>query len=61
VLPGPTWGYAAKGYLGQYLVVIPRHRLVAVRQMRSPEASASAAQPDSFHEFPDMVRALVGK
>ena len=59
VLPGPTYGYTAEGYLGQYLVVIPRHRLVAVRQMRSPDDPS--APSDSFDEFPDMVRALVGR
>ncbi len=61
VLPGPAYGFKAAGYLGQYLVVIPRHRLVAVRQMRSPEKFDPSAPPDSFDEFPDMVRALVGR
>lgn len=60
LLPGPVHGYMAEGYLGQYLVVLPRHRLVAVRQMRSPEQLDAARPPDSFEEFPRMVRALVG-
>jgi CubicO group peptidase (beta-lactamase class C family) len=59
-LPGPVHGYLARGYLGQYLVVIPRHRLIAVRQMRSPAKFDPARPPDSFEEFPEMVRALVG-
>jgi CubicO group peptidase (beta-lactamase class C family) len=60
VLPGPVHGYAAEGYLGQYLVVIPSEHLIAVRQMRSPSREDPAHPPDSFEEFPEMVRALVG-
>jgi CubicO group peptidase (beta-lactamase class C family) len=59
-LPGPIHGFLAEGSLGQYLVVIPRHRLVAVRQLRSPDPVDPAKPPDSFDEFPEMVRALVG-
>jgi hypothetical protein len=62
-LPAPMVAYYADGYLGQYLVVIPKHRLVAVRQLRVPagETNASKAAPkvDSFGDFVDMVRALV--
>lgn len=35
-LPAPTVGFYADGYLGQYLVVLPKQHIVAVRQMRSP-------------------------
>jgi hypothetical protein len=60
ILPAPISGFYADGYLGQYLVVIPKHRLVAVRQMRSPQRGKVAVDKiDSFSEFPDMVRALV--
>ncbi len=44
---GETWlGYSARGYLGQYLVVIPEHRLVCVRMRISPESDHSKV--DSF-------------
>ncbi len=60
-LPSPTTGYLANGYLGQYLVVIPKHRIVAVRQMRArdPDPSKTAATADSFEDFPELVRQLV--
>jgi CubicO group peptidase (beta-lactamase class C family) len=59
-LPAPITGFRAAGYLGQYLVVIPAARLVAVRQRRSPtEPSKHEDRALGFREFPDMVRALV--
>jgi hypothetical protein len=35
---GPVTGFAAEGWLGQYLLVCPKSRVVAVR-MRAPEPS----------------------
>jgi len=55
---GPIVGPYAQGSLGQYLVVVPEHRLVAVRMRR-----ADAHRDDierSFPDFPDRVLALVG-
>jgi CubicO group peptidase (beta-lactamase class C family) len=60
VLGAPVRGFYADGYLGQYLVVVPSSRLVAVRQMRAPDDDkVDTDQLDSFREFPEMVRALV--
>jgi len=54
---GPIVGLQASGYLGQYLVVLPRERLVAVRMIApSPRYRV---ETDSFEEFSDSVRALV--
>jgi hypothetical protein len=56
VTAGPAVGFDANGWLGQYLVVIPPSRLVAVRLIRSESHQSSA---DDFDDFPDLVRALV--
>ncbi len=56
---GPARGYSAQGYLGQYLVVMPRHRIVAVRQRRS-QGEANPEDPRrNFLDFVEMVAALV--
>lgn len=52
---GPPIGFAAKGYLGQFLVVLPGRGLVAVRQIRSGSHQGHA---DGFGNFIAMVRAL---
>lgn len=55
VTTGPPIGFDANGALGQYLVVLPGARLVAVRQARQrPHRSTG----DDFEEFADLVRAL---
>jgi CubicO group peptidase (beta-lactamase class C family) len=59
MLPSTTLGFYADGYLGQYLVVIPADRLVAVRQLRAPDGQVDASKIDAFPEFPELVRALV--
>jgi CubicO group peptidase (beta-lactamase class C family) len=57
VTAGPPLGFEANGALGQYLVVLPSPRLVAVRQVRRrPEQRSSG---DDFEEFADLVRRLV--
>jgi CubicO group peptidase (beta-lactamase class C family) len=51
---GPSIGFAARGFLGQQLVVLPHRRIVAVRQI----ASAHRTPDDEFADFVDCVRAL---
>ncbi|HVT61726.1 MAG TPA: serine hydrolase [Thermoanaerobaculia bacterium] len=55
-LAGPTVGFDTNGYLGQYLVVLPRQRLVAVRQIRQ---DSYKGDDDDLDDFPSLVRALV--
>ncbi|HEV3457702.1 MAG TPA: serine hydrolase [Thermoanaerobaculia bacterium] len=55
VTAGPPIGFDANGALGQYLVVFPAARLVAVRQLRQHPYRSSG---DDFEDFPDLVRAL---
>jgi CubicO group peptidase (beta-lactamase class C family) len=52
-------GYSARGYLGQYLIVIPEHRLVCVRMRIAPEGDHSNV--DSFGSFLDLARRLGGQ
>jgi CubicO group peptidase (beta-lactamase class C family) len=59
VVGGAVRGYYADGYLGQYLVVIPEDRLVAVRQRRGPDGSEDPKK--GFTDFPRMVGSLVIK
>jgi CubicO group peptidase (beta-lactamase class C family) len=56
VTTGPPIGFDANGALGQYLVVFPAARLVAVRQLRQRPHRASG---DDFEDFPDLVHALI--
>jgi CubicO group peptidase (beta-lactamase class C family) len=53
---GPLRLYHANGSLGQYLVILPKDRLVAVRQIRY---SSHKTEADSFPDFLKMVMALV--
>ncbi|AKT36947.1 serine hydrolase domain-containing protein [Chondromyces crocatus] len=56
---GPTIGYAGDGWLGQFLVVLPAAKLVAVRQRRYPASEAEVNDPDRrFPDFIEKVRAL---
>jgi hypothetical protein len=48
---GPIEGFYAQGSLGQCLAVIPRHRIVAVRHLRSPQN-----QKIKTYEFPEFIR-----
>lgn len=50
-------GYEANGYLGQFLVIYPERRLVAVRMIR-PSSRFNPAT-DSFDTFRDLVLAVV--
>ncbi len=58
LVTGPVSGYYADGYLGQYLVVLPKQKIVAVRQLEANEDSPDAKNYDSFMKFPEMVQAL---
>ena len=53
---GPVVAYAANGYLGQHIVVVPGKRLVAVRQIRSREDHRSPQ--DDYAAFPREAIAL---
>ncbi len=56
---GPMVAFSARGYVGQYLVVVPRHRIVAVRKRRSPENHDPNDFRGEFVDFEAMVRTLV--
>ena len=57
---GPIVGAYAEGTLGQYLVVLPRDRLVAVRMRREPKHLALRNDPkQTFPDFVERVRGLV--
>ncbi|QSQ11410.1 serine hydrolase domain-containing protein [Myxococcus landrumensis] len=57
---GPLVGAQANGWLGQYLVVLPEQRLVAVRMYDYPEDTKGEAPPaDSFGTFILRVKELV--
>jgi CubicO group peptidase (beta-lactamase class C family) len=53
---GEIIGYNANGYLGQYIVVYPAERLVAVRMVTNSAAYDEAT--DGFIEIEKLVRAL---
>lgn len=55
---GAIIGVKADGWLGQYVVVLPAPRLVAVRLIRN--TPGYNAETDMFADFEDRVRALVG-
>lgn len=54
---GEQLGVYHDGYLGQYLITVPRHRLVVVRQIRRSDAYDAAT--DGFEDILDCVRALM--
>lgn len=55
---GPAAAYLADGYLGQYIVVVPEKRLVAVRQIRRRDDHRSPQ--DNYGAFSADVIALAG-
>jgi len=59
VEPAPTIGVNANGYLGQWLVVLPKDGLVAVRMRRQTGDRLDADARNGLPEFPEMVRELV--
>ncbi len=52
---GPVVAYMAKGYLGQYIVVIPKAHLVAVRQIDDSHARPGQ---DDYKDFTQRLIAL---
>ncbi|WP_414494822.1 serine hydrolase domain-containing protein [Stenotrophomonas maltophilia] len=52
---GPVVGYAANGYLGQYLLIIPEQRVVAVRLIHRRD-SHEAPRDDYSGFFADVVQ-----
>lgn len=57
-LPTPLAGFAAEGFLGQYLVVLPGERIVAVRQLGPTDPDVDMSTLDSLDEFTDLVLGL---
>jgi CubicO group peptidase (beta-lactamase class C family) len=56
VSAGPIEGFDAQGDRGQYLLVLPKTRIVAVRQIRAP--LDQSVKTDDFGEFLRMVQDL---
>lgn len=48
---GPPLAFAASGYLGQYLLVMPREKLVVVRMHRPRKQASKEAQDPEFGDF----------
>lgn len=46
---GPSYGFAGEGYLGQYLVVLPRLQMVVVRQIHARHADGLRTSMRRFH------------
>lgn len=57
-LVGPTLGFNANGYLGQFILVLTGPRLVVVRQIRQESFQSEA---DGFAEIVKLARELVPK
>lgn len=55
----PLVAYRADGFLGQYLVIVPKEHLVAVRQIS--EDSFKNKETDEFADFTEIVPTLVGE
>ena len=58
VLSWNYFGFSADGYLGQYLVVIPKDKIVAVRMRRTPKGDFDDSKIDSFKDFKKLVRTI---
>jgi CubicO group peptidase (beta-lactamase class C family) len=52
---GPVSGFSAKGYLGQFVVVRTRERIIAVRQI---DAASHRGEEDGFNDFAALVQSL---
>ena len=52
---GPVQAYVAEGYLGQYIVIVPNARLVAVRQIASRQLPDDKPWPYGYSEFSSHV------
>ena len=51
---GPVSAYVAEGYLGQFLVIIPKKKIVAVRMLHH----TSTTTDSNFQTFPGLVQNL---
>lgn len=56
IVTGPCLGFAARGYLGQALIVLTGEHLVVVRQIRK---ESHKSEEDDFPELDALVHALV--
>lgn len=57
---GPLSAFRADGWLGQVLLVVPKARLVAVRQMRAPDwEKTDESKLDAMKDFVSLANALV--
>jgi CubicO group peptidase (beta-lactamase class C family) len=54
----PVVAFFHEGWLGQKLVVIPRHKIIALRQIRLEKAEQ---QKDSFDDFMDLILRYSGE
>jgi CubicO group peptidase (beta-lactamase class C family) len=61
LVEGAIRGYEAQGYLGQFLIVLPKERIVAVRQRRYRSGAGAEDPKRNFMEFAQMVCSLVEK
>ncbi len=59
LISGPIVAYEAQGWLGQYLIVVPKERLVVVRMVRSTGADDDEKKIDSFSKLPDLALSLL--
>lgn len=57
-VPGPPIGFAADGWLGQQIIVLPKHEVIAIRQHRAPEDGSADDAYNKQHGFFDLVRRL---
>jgi len=55
---GPVVAWEASGYRGQYIVVVPRARLIAVRQIGDRDVDQEADWPYGYEDFTSRVIAL---
>jgi len=61
---GPVIGYAAEGYLGQYLVIYPAKKLVGVRmiignEMRMNTENEKRREEESFSDFAQLLYRVI--
>jgi len=53
-------GYFAAGYYGQYVIILPKERVIAIRQAKLPSAEVSD-DADVFDDFPELIAELFEK